>query len=83
MGLKDWFGLEGKRALVTGASRGLGREMALALAEAGADVIITGRTQETLDATVAEIRALGRQGWGVVADMAEADRLRGGLPRRS
>jgi len=72
MGLQDWFGLEGKRALVTGASRGLGREMALALAEAGADVIITGRTPETLDATVAEIRALGRQGFGVVADMAEA-----------
>jgi hypothetical protein len=44
MGLADWFGLDGKRALVTGASRGLGREMALALAEAGADVIITGRS---------------------------------------
>ena len=34
MGLQEWFGLEGKRALVTGASRGLGREMALARAAA-------------------------------------------------
>ena len=70
MGLKDWFGLEGKRALVTGASRGLGRTMALALAEVGADIIITGRTAATLDATAKEIRALGRQAWTVEGDMA-------------
>jgi len=70
MGLKEWFGLEGKRALVTGSSRGLGREMALALAEAGADIILTGRTQETLDATAADIRALGRQAWTICSDMA-------------
>lgn len=70
MGLKEWFGLGGKRALVTGASRGLGREMALALAEAGADIVITGRTDNTLDRTVADIRALGREAWGIKADMA-------------
>jgi len=70
MGILDLFRLDGKRAVVTGASRGLGRSMALALADVGADVIITGRTQETLDATAAEIRALGRQAWTVRADMA-------------
>ena len=69
MGILDLFRLDGKRAVVTGASRGLGRSMALALADVGADVIITGRTQETLDATAAEIRALGRQAWSVKADM--------------
>jgi NAD(P)-dependent dehydrogenase (short-subunit alcohol dehydrogenase family) len=69
MGILDLFRLDGKRAVVTGASRGLGRSMALALADVGADVIITGRTQETLDATAAEIRALGRQTWTVKADM--------------
>ena len=69
MGILDLFRLDGKRAVVTGASRGLGRSMALALAEVGADVVITGRTQETLDATAAEIRALGRQTWTVKADM--------------
>ena len=53
--------LDGGTALVTGASRGLGRSMALALADAGADVVITGRTQATLDATAEEIRARGRQ----------------------
>jgi NAD(P)-dependent dehydrogenase (short-subunit alcohol dehydrogenase family) len=73
MGLSEWFGLVGKRALITGASRGLGREMALALAEAGADVIITGRTQETLDRTAADIKTYGRQTWTVSADMAEPE----------
>jgi NAD(P)-dependent dehydrogenase (short-subunit alcohol dehydrogenase family) len=73
MGFSEWFGLVGKRALITGASRGLGREMALALAEAGADVIITGRTQETLDHTAADIRAHGRQAWTIRADMAKPE----------
>jgi gluconate 5-dehydrogenase len=57
------------RALVTGASRGLGREMALALADAGADIVITGRTEETLDATATDIRQRGRQVRTVRADM--------------
>ena len=70
MGILDLFRLDGKRAVVTGASRGLGRSMALALADVGADVVITGRTQETLDATAVKIRALGRQAWTVKADMS-------------
>lgn len=69
MGVLDLFRLDGKRAVVTGASRGLGRSMALALADAGADVVITGRTQESLDATADEIRAFGWQAWTVKADM--------------
>ena len=57
--------------------------MALAFAEVGADVILTGRTQETLDATAGEIRALGRKAWTIMADMgapAECDRR--DVPRR-
>ena len=73
MSVLDLFRLDGKRALVTGASRGLGRSMALALADAGADMIITGRTQETLDSTAGEIRARGRQAWTVKTDMAVPD----------
>ncbi|WP_031248306.1 SDR family NAD(P)-dependent oxidoreductase [Mesorhizobium sp. LNHC229A00] len=70
MSFEKWFGLNGKRAIVTGGSRGLGRSMAMALAEAGADIAITGRTQDTLDKTAAEISAFGRKVWTFKADMA-------------
>ena len=70
MGVLDLFRLDGKRALVTGSSRGLGRSMAIALAEVGADVVLTGRTRATLDATAGAIRALGRLAWTIVAGMS-------------
>lgn len=73
MSTLDQFRLDGRRALVTGASRGLGREMALALADAGADIVITGRTAETLERTAADIRARGRQAWTRVVDMSVAE----------
>jgi gluconate 5-dehydrogenase len=69
MSVMDQFRLDGKRALVTGASRGLGRVMALALADAGADIVITGRTAETLEKTAGEIRLRGREVATVQADM--------------
>jgi len=71
MSVLDAFRNDGKRALVTGGSRGLGRSMALALADVGCDVIITGRTQDTLDATAGEIEAKGRKAWTLKADMGE------------
>jgi gluconate 5-dehydrogenase len=49
MGVLDRFRLDGKRAFVTGGSRGLGREMALGLAEAGANLVLVGREQTALD----------------------------------
>ena len=52
------LGLNGKVALVTGGSRGLGRESALSLAREGANVAICGRTQDTLDDTVNELKGL-------------------------
>ena len=50
-------GLKGKKAIVCAASKGLGRACAMALAREGVDVVITARTQSTLEATAAEIRA--------------------------
>jgi NAD(P)-dependent dehydrogenase (short-subunit alcohol dehydrogenase family) len=58
----DLFDLSGKVALVTGGSRGLGREMSLAFARAGADVVVASRKLESCEETVAEIEALGRRG---------------------
>jgi gluconate 5-dehydrogenase len=68
MNVLDRFRLDGKRALVTGGSRGLGREMALGLAEAGADVVLIGRNAEGLDRTAAEVRDRGRRAVPLVAD---------------
>jgi len=67
--MKDSFRLDGKLALVTGSSRGLGRSMALALATAGSDIILTGRTIDTLEKTRAEIEALGRKAYCKAIDM--------------
>ena len=63
------LGLQGKRAIVTGGSRGIGRCCALALAREGARVCIVARDQETLDRTVAEIREVDGEGRGVSADL--------------
>ncbi len=72
MSILDRFRLDGKRLFITGGSRGLGREMALAIADAGADVVLTGRDAASLEQTAADIRALGRQAWIVQADVSQA-----------
>ena len=65
------LGLRGKVAFVTGGSGGLGREAALSLAREGASVAICGRTSETLDRAVGEIRDLGVASTAVVADISD------------
>src|SRR5690242_15816791 len=73
MSVLDRFRLNGKRLFITGGSRGLGREMALAIADAGADVILVGRDQPSLEATAADIRKFGRQAIPIVGDVGETD----------
>jgi NAD(P)-dependent dehydrogenase (short-subunit alcohol dehydrogenase family) len=71
MTVLDRFRLDGRRALVTGGSRGLGREMALALAEVGADIVLTGRDPASLDDAAAAVRARGRAAVPIAADMSD------------
>ncbi len=72
MSVFDRLRLTGKKLFITGGSRGLGREMALALAEAGADVALVGRDQPSLEATAEDIRKLGRQAWTMPGDVGIA-----------
>ena len=69
------FDLSGKTALVTGASRGLGQYMARALAKAGADLIVTSRTRESLAPFQLEIESLGRQCTSLELDVREYDSI--------
>ncbi|HEX3146875.1 MAG TPA: SDR family oxidoreductase [Gemmataceae bacterium] len=70
MGVLDRFQLTGKRLFITGGSRGLGREMALACAEVGADVALVGRDSDSLEQTAADIRAHGRSALTIRADVS-------------
>lgn len=67
----DSFKLNGKTALVTGASSGLGRAIAIALAEAGADVAVHSRREEQSADTIAAIRSMGKTAIAVAGDMAD------------
>lgn len=63
--------LAGKKALITGGGRGIGREIALHFAEAGMDLVLTSRTKSQLDAVANEVKALGRQVLVVPADVSQ------------
>ena len=65
------FSLEGRRALITGGSKGIGRSIALLFAEAGADVALAARGEEELNAVVEEVSALGRTALAVPTDMSD------------
>ena len=71
MSVFNRFSLKGKRLFITGGSRGLGREMALAIADAGADVVLVGRDSASLEKTVNDIRQLGRTAEAIVGDVGD------------
>lgn len=67
------FRLDGRRALITGGGRGIGRACALALAQAGAEVAVTSRTVAQLEEVVDAVEALGGKALSIPADLATAD----------
>jgi 7-alpha-hydroxysteroid dehydrogenase len=75
MTILDRFRVDGQVAIVTGAGRGIGAAAAIALAEAGADVVISARTEEQLKETAAQVEGAGRKAHVVVADLNEVEQI--------
>ncbi len=73
--MSNVFRLDGKLAVVTGAGKGIGRGIALRLAEAGADVVISSRTQKDLDDLAREIATFDRRAIPVTADVTQSDQV--------
>lgn len=67
----DAFRLDGKVAIVTGATRGIGRSAALALCDAGADIVITGRDAAAADEVLGHVIERGRRGYVVLGDLED------------
>lgn len=75
------FGLQGRIALVTGSSAGIGCALAFGLAQAGALVVVNGRSSERVERVVAEIKADGGEAHGAVFDVTDAAQVRAGVAR--
>ncbi|MBE3640214.1 SDR family NAD(P)-dependent oxidoreductase [Mangrovicoccus algicola] len=77
--LSSLFSLQGRRAMVTGASRGIGRALALALARAGADLVLTARSAGSPEATAALIREAGGRAECLACDQRDVGAIRAAL----
>ena len=73
--INEEYRVDGKVAIVTGAGRGIGRAIALILAEAGADITVVARTKEQIEQTAEDIRKLGRKALAIPADVSQEDQV--------
>lgn len=74
-GMLESLRMDGKRVIVTGAGRGLGRQMALHLADAGADIVCAARTKSQIQAVAEEIEAKGRQTLVIPTDVSDSSQV--------
>jgi len=76
MSLKTRFNLTGKVAIITGSSKGIGKSIARALAEYGASVVVSSRSQESVDAVVAEFKNDGLEAFPIACHVGDEDQLK-------
>lgn len=81
MKAQELFDLSGDVALVTGGGTGLGRHMAIALAEVGADVVVAARRIELCEQVAQEVRGLGRRSMAVEMDVTQTDQVESAVAR--
>jgi len=74
--INEEYRVDGKVAIVTGAGRGIGKAIALILAEAGADITVVARTKEQIEETAGDIRKLGRKTLAIPADVSQEDQVK-------
>ncbi|MDH5609049.1 MAG: SDR family oxidoreductase [Cyclobacteriaceae bacterium] len=75
MDIRALFDLTGKTAIVTGASKGIGKAIALGLAQAGAQVVVSSRNQEAVDEVATELRTAGHRAQGIACHVGDKDQL--------
>ncbi|MFO8010571.1 MAG: 3-oxoacyl-ACP reductase family protein [Dehalococcoidia bacterium] len=75
------YDLSEKVAIVTGSSRGIGKDIALTLAEAGADIAAVARSEEDIEQTAEEVRQLGRKGIAIPTDITRPDQVQNTVDR--
>ena len=73
------FNLSGKKAFITGASRGIGQEIAVAFAEAGADLALVARSEDGLAATAEKAAGYGREAFVIRADVTDQEAVEGAV----
>ena len=73
--LNEEYRVDGKVAIVTGAGRGIGKAIALVLAEAGADITVVSRTKEQIEQTAEDICKLGRKAVAIPSDVSQEDQV--------
>ena len=74
--IEEMFGVKGRKVIVTGGTSGIGREIAIALAELGAQVAIIGRTKERMDSTLAELKKRNPTSLGFLVDVYDTEGMK-------